>query len=488
MTQPAPAPSSAVERIEVEPVNKAGNRSLYKKREKIHPKTVTGFFRTLKWRVMAVTLAIYYLTPWIRWDRGPHAPDQAVLIDLDRGRFYFFFIELWSHEIYYLTGLLIMAALGLFLMTALAGRVWCGYTCPQTVWTDLFMAVERLIEGDRNARIKLDGAPMSLDKFVRRLAKHGAWLLIALATGGAWVFYFHDAPTLIVDLVSFDAKFSTTLAIFGLTFSTYVFGGLMREQVCTYMCPWPRIQGAMLDEDSMVVTYKSYRGEPRGQHQKGEAWGRTSHCVDCNACVAVCPMGIDIRDGQQLECITCALCIDACNNVMEKVGLPKYLIGYDTLNNVNRKARGEPGTLKLIRKRTIFYVVLWAGVGLLMLYALLTRPNLELNVVRDRNPLYVTLKDGSIRNGYSLRLLNKAQSDREFVISVEGLEKINLASAEGELAPIPVKADDVRTIKVFASVARDQVPAANNDITFTLKDPNNGESFEIVSQFMGPQK
>ena len=287
-----------------------------------------------------MTLGVYYITPWIRWDRGPSAPDQAVLIDFPGRRFYFFFIEIWPQEVYYLTGLLILAAIGLFLVTSVAGRVWCGYTCPQTVWTDLFIFVERLIQGDRAARIRLDKAPWSGNKVLRKAATHVSWLVIAAGTGGAWVFYFADAPTLAVELATFSAPAVAYITIAVLTFTTYLLGGFAREQVCTYMCPWPRIQGGLLDEESLVITYHDDRGEPRGARKKGTEATGLGDCVACNQCVAVCPMGIDIRDGQQLECITCALCIDACNTVMDKVGLPPNLISYDTLANVERVRSG----------------------------------------------------------------------------------------------------------------------------------------------------
>ncbi|HSR72239.1 MAG TPA: cytochrome c oxidase accessory protein CcoG, partial [Kiloniellales bacterium] len=271
-TWPAADGGHAVERSEAEPVNKKARRSLYAKRAKIFPKRARGTFRRLKWIVMAVTLSIYYLAPWIRWDRGPNAPDQAILIDIPDRKFYFFFIEIWPQEVYYVTGLLILAAVGLFLVTSLAGRVWCGYTCPQTVWTDLFIAVERFVEGDRSARIRLDRTPWTGAKLAKRAVKHGIWLLIALLTGGAWVFYFADAPSLAVDLVTLDAPAVAYITIGVLTSTTYLLGGIAREQVCTYMCPWPRIQGAMLDEESLVVTYRDYRGEPRGPYRKGESW------------------------------------------------------------------------------------------------------------------------------------------------------------------------------------------------------------------------
>ncbi len=288
---------------------------LYAAREPIFPRRVSGKFRTLKWWIMAVTLGIYYITPWIRWDRGPNLPDQAVLVDLANRRFYFFFIEIWPHEFYFVAGLLIMAGLGLFLFTAALGRVWCGYTCPQTVWTDLFILVERWIEGDRNARVRLWNAPWTASKIRLRAIKFAVWLLIAVATGGAWIFYFADAPTLLRQFVTFQAPPVAYITVGILTATTFVFGGFMREQVCIYMCPWPRIQAAMMDESTITVAYRDWRGEPRGKHQK-HSDAAHGDCIDCNACVNVCPTGIDIRDGQQLACITCALCIDACDDVM----------------------------------------------------------------------------------------------------------------------------------------------------------------------------
>ena len=251
-----------IEQHDVEPVNKPENRSLYKSRVKIHPKRVWGRFRQLKWWIMALTLGVYYITPWIRWDRGLGAPDQAVLIDIPGRRFYFFFIEIWPQEVYYFAGMLIMAAVGLFFVTSVVGRAWCGYTCPQTVWTDLFVWVERLVEGDRAARIRLDNAPMSVGKAAKRLSKYAIWLVISVATGGAWIFYFADAPHLAWDFIHFDADPVAYITVGVLTFTTFSLGGLMREQVCTYMCPWPRIQAAMMDEHSLTVTYKADRGEP----------------------------------------------------------------------------------------------------------------------------------------------------------------------------------------------------------------------------------
>ena len=245
--------------------------SLYAARTPIFPRRVSGWFRTFKWQIMFVTLAIYYVTPWIRWDRGPNLPDQAVLVDLAGRRFYFFWIEIWPHEFYFVAGLLIMAGLGLFLFTSALGRVWCGYACPQTVWTDLFLLVERRIEGDRNAQIRLWKAPWSVSKLGLRVSKWTVWLLISVATGGAWVFYFADAPTLLRDLVTFEAAPVAYATVAILTATTFIFGGFMREQVYIYMCPWPRIQAAMMDDDTLTVAYRDWRGEPRGKGKRRRA-------------------------------------------------------------------------------------------------------------------------------------------------------------------------------------------------------------------------
>ncbi len=459
----------SVERLDVAAVNSAATRSLYKAREPIYPKLVHGKFRALKWAVLGATLAIYYLLPWLRWPRGLGEPDQAVLVDFPGRRFYFFFIEIWPDELYYLTGLLIFAALVLFLATALFGRIWCGYACPQTVWTDLYIAVERLIEGDRNQRIKLAKAPWSAEKVGKKAAKHALWILIAAATGGAWVFYFHDAPTVFPQIFRGEAPASAYLFIGILTFTTYMLAGSMREQVCTYMCPWPRIQAALTDAESLQVTYKYDRGEPRGSHKKGQNWEGRGDCVDCNACVAACPMGIDIREGPQLECINCALCIDACDETMKKVARPLGLIGYDTDGNITRRKAGQKPVFRLIRTRTVLYSVLIALLGSAMLFGLSSRATLEINVLRDRTPPFVRLSDGSIRNAYTVKLVNKANTEREFAIRFDGLEDLAI-TAIGETTidnTITVKAagDAVRSVRVFATLPKEALATAGDDVT-----------------------
>ncbi|WP_274628225.1 cytochrome c oxidase accessory protein CcoG [Arvimicrobium flavum] len=509
-----------VERLDAEAVNSAHTRQpLYTARKKIFPKRATGRFRNFKWLVMLVTLGIYYLTPWLRWDRGPYAPDQAVLVDLANRRFYFFFIEIWPQEFYFVAGLLVMAGFGLFLVTSAAGRAWCGYTCPQTVWVDLFLVVERALEGDRNARIKLDSGPWTARKLGIRVAKHAIWIAIAVATGGAWVFYFADAPTLLVDVVTGNAAVVAYGTIAVLTATTYVFGGLMREQVCTYMCPWPRIQAAMLDENSLTVTYNDWRGEPRSRHtKKVAAAAPAGDCVDCNACVAVCPMGIDIRDGQQLECITCALCIDACDSVMDKIGKERGLISYATLSDYNAnmalataggteaidptRVRGSDGRLsdkiaslglaKVLRPRTYVYFAAWSLVGLLLVYGLLVRDRLQVNVLHDRNPQFVVLSDGSIRNGYTVKLLNMIPEPRTIIVTLQGLPDARM-NVVGSSQPddrsfaVQVEPDRLKTLKVYVTQPANLVQRGAQAFNFVIEDKSSFETDSYTASFEAPE-
>ncbi|MBY3349044.1 cytochrome c oxidase accessory protein CcoG [Rhizobium laguerreae] len=510
--------SRYIKRLRGEPVNARRNRQpLYAPRKKVFPKHAEGRFRRFKWIVLLVTLCIYYLAPWIRWDRGPYAPDQAILIDLSSRRFFFFFIEIWPQEFYYVAGLLVMAGFGLFLVTSAVGRAWCGYACPQTVWVDLFLVVERAIEGDRNARKKLDAGPMNFAKLRKRVVKHSIWMLIGVLTGVAWIFYFADAPSLLVSLFTgrAPAVAYTTVAI--LTATTYVLGGLMREQVCVYMCPWPRIQGAMLDENSLVVTYNAWRGEQRSRYPKrARARGLlVGDCVDCNACVAVCPMGIDIRNGQQMGCITCALCIDACDGRMEKRGKPRGLIAYATLSEYSSnmsvatdegrtavqpsRVRNQDGTFVpairrfnwriIFRPRTLFYALAWASIGVAMLVHLAFRERLELNVIHDRNPQYVLESDGSLRNGYTLRVLNMVPTPRDVNISLVGLEGATMRIPEfgkedARSFTVHAEPDAATTLKVF--VTRKPTGAAINEFLFVIEDTDHADRATYRAAFNAP--
>ena len=444
---------------------------LYAAREPIFPRRVKGQFRTLKWWLLAMMLGIYYVLPWIRWDRGPALPDQAVLLDLANRRFFFFMIEIWPHEFYFVAGLLIMAGLGLFLFTSALGRVWCGYACPQTVWTDLFILVERWVEGDRNARIRLLRQKWNAEKIRKRLTKWVLWLLIGMATGGAWVFYFTDAPTLLSNLAQGTAHPAAYITIVVMTLTTFAFGGFAREQICIYACPWPRIQAAMMDEDTITIAYREWRGEPRGK-QRVETNG---DCIDCMACVNVCPMGIDIRNGQQLECITCGLCIDACDEVMDKIGKPRGLISYLALKDeAMERAGGHPTKIwkHVFRIRTMVYFALWSGIGIGLVAALFLRSPIDFNVTPLRQPIYVTLSDGDIRNAYDIRLRNKQGEDARFRITVDSQEPVRM-QLEGETGnTITVAADKLKTqrLYVIAPKGASMAHAERSEITIWIED------------------
>lgn len=470
------------------------DQPLYADRVRIYPQKVEGPFRRFKWAVLVLLLAIYYLAPWLRWDRGPGAPDQALLIDMPARRAYFFFVEIWPQEVYYLTGLLVLGAVGLFLVTSLFGRVWCAYSCPQTVWTDLFMWVERMVEGDRNARMRLDNGPWTAERIIKKVAKHATWVLISALTGGAWVMYFTDAPTLVVDLLNFQVTAAVLFFILMFTATTYLLAGIAREQVCIYMCPWPRFQAAMFDEDTLTVTYEDWRGEARGKHKAGDSWEGRGHCVDCLQCVNVCPTGIDIRDGSQLECIGCGLCIDACNRIMERLDLPKGLIRLDTVSNQVTRAQGGAAPFRLLRPRTLIYTGLLALVAAVMMYGLATRSTLEVNLLRDRNALFVMLSDGTIRNGYTFKIINRARADREFILTVSGIEGATLAvlggSSGSRAAVFSTRPDQVETYRVFITAPRQSLDGESTDISFVLEEDamENGENVIQDTVFLGPKR
>ncbi|MEL6765770.1 MAG: cytochrome c oxidase accessory protein CcoG [Pseudomonadota bacterium] len=498
---------------------------LYENRKQVFPKAVTGNFRRFKWLVMIVTLGIYYITPWLRWDRGPELPDQAVLVDLAGRRFFFFWIEIWPQEFYYVAGLLIMAGLGLFLVTSVFGRAWCGYACPQTVWVDLYQHVERWIDGDRNAQYRLWNRKWDADKTRKRALKWSVWLLIAMATGGAWVFYFADAPTLFVDLFTGQAPFVAYATVGVLTATTFVFGGFMREQVCIYMCPWPRIQGAMLDENSLIVTYKDWRGEPRGKHRKRHteaaeasdaagplmgyrpptipqpgipeqaatprASGEMGDCIDCNACVNVCPTGVDIREGLQVGCITCALCIDACDDIMKKVGKPRGLIDYCTLKDAAAERAGAaPAPLlgKVVRPRTILYFFLWSLIGVVMVVTLFLRDEVGLTVAPERNPVFTVLSDGEIRNGYDIKIQNMTDSTAAFRVGVTADYVVRQALQGLDGLELEIPAQEQRRLKLFLTAPPWFGMPERFDVRVWVENLETRDRTYYDTQFRGPEQ
>jgi cytochrome c oxidase accessory protein FixG len=477
---------------------------LYATHQKVYPKAVKGTVRRAKWAILGLCLGLYYLVPLIRWDRGPELPDQAVLVDLTNARLFFFWIEIWPQEVYYLTGLLVLGAIGLFAATSMFGRVWCGFACPQTVWTDLFMAVERLIQGDRNERMRLDKAPWTREKLLRKGLTHAAWLGIAAATGGAWVMYFADAlemtPLFFTGQASLEVYF-----FFGLfTATTYLLAGWAREQVCTYMCPWPRFQAAMLDEDSLVVSYRAWRGEPRG---KAKAQG-IGDCDDCRACVNVCPTGIDIRDGLQLECIGCGLCIDACDDIMAKLGRPRGLIAFETFANLAasdaaaKPVRPGPERLacgmaarkapRFFRPRTWLYAAVIGAVALVMAGSYLLRDTLDLAVIRERAPLFVRLSDGGVRNAYALKLANKTREAEGFSLVLDGPAGLHLVVQDSgsDASGHPVlttRPDGITQWRALVTAPAGLHLPESVPVTFRLID-GRGRTIETErSVFLGPK-
>jgi cytochrome c oxidase accessory protein FixG len=390
---------------------------LYAARQKIYPREIAGRFQRLRVIAVWVLLGLYYVLPWVRWGGR-----QAVLFDLPARKFHIFALTLWPQDFYFLTWLLVIAALSLFFFTALAGRLFCGYACPQTVWTETFLWMERLVEGTRSQQMKLARAPWSLEKLLRKGGKQLLWIAFALWTGFTFVGYFTPITELAGKIASFSTGPWETFWVLFYGGATYVNAGFMREQVCKYMCPYARFQSAMFDRDTLIITYDERRGEPRGARKKGSDYKAKGlgDCVDCTMCVQVCPTGIDIRQGLQYECIACAACIDACDEVMDKVGYPRGLIRYDTQHGL------EGVRKRVIRPRTIVYATL---LGLLVAGFAVTLSNrnvVGIDVIRDRNALFRERPDGRVENVYNVKVLNKDGEPHEFRISASGLDGLEV--------------------------------------------------------------
>jgi len=423
-----------------------GEVDLYEVRRKIYPRAVTGLFAGWRWTMVWVTQLVFYGLPWLTWNDRP-----AVLLDLVQRRFYIFGIVLYPQDFIYLTGLLVISALSLFLFTAVAGRLWCGYACPQTVYTELFMWIERRIEGDRPARIRLDREGMSTRKFALKAAKHGAWLAVALWTGITFVGYFSSIRGVLGSLASFGLGPWETFWVVFYGFATYGNAGFMREQVCKYMCPYARFQSAMFDRDTMIITYDGDRGEPRGARSKKadpKALG-LGDCVNCGLCVEVCPTGIDIRKGLQYECIGCAACVDACDKVMDRVGYPRGLIRYDTENGLANRWSREQLFRRVFRPRVLVYGGILIAVTIALFAHLVLRTPLRVDVIRDRGTLGREVENGEIENVYRLQLINSAETARSYRITVSGIDTVRIATepevqverAGTRMVPVRVRID-----------------------------------------------
>ncbi|MEW5729005.1 MAG: cytochrome c oxidase accessory protein CcoG [Pseudomonadota bacterium] len=476
-----------------DPVKKNSEPALYAETKIIQPRAVKGRFRNYKWWAMILLLGIYHLGPFLRWDRGPGAPDQAILLDMEGRRAYFFNIEIWPQEVYYLTGILALSAIMLFLISAVAGRIWCGFACWQTVYTDLFVAVEHWVVGDRNQRIALQRKPWDGDKIVKKSIIWTIWFVIAAACGIGFTLYFGDVFEMLGDIFTLNASMAVygTIAVVG--GFCFLLAGWGREQVCIYMCPYSRFQAAMFDEHSLIISYEAWRGEPRGGARKGQSFEGRGHCVDCKMCVVSCPTGIDIRNGTQLDCIGCGLCIDACDSIMDKYGLPRGLISYDSNFNLEARAKGEKPKLKLVRARTVIYTAIVLVIGAAIAFSLGTRKDIEINVLHERSPLFVQLSDGSIRNGYTYKVLNMVRKDRAFTLSVAGIEGASLQvvgddAGEGPQVELDVTGDEVGTFRVYVSAPAASADGKATPMTFVLTEKGgDGRAIRSDTVFAGPE-
>jgi len=401
--------------------------SLYEAHQKVYPRSVAGFFSRWRWALVGLTQLVFYGVPWLEWGQR-----QAVLFDLGARRFYIFGLVMYPQDFIYLTGLLVISALSLFLFTAVAGRLWCGYACPQTVYTELFLWIEKRFEGDRSARMRRDEGPWSTDKLLRKGAKHLAWLALAFWTGFTFVAYFTPVRELGQALLQMQLS---SWEVFWTVFyglATYGNAGFMREQVCKHMCPYARFQGAMFDRDTLIVTYDEKRGEPRGARSRkaDPAALNLGACVDCSLCVQVCPTGIDIRNGLQYECIGCGACADVCDTVMDKMGYARGLVRYSTQNAIDGHWSATRTLRHVLRPRVVLYSAILAAVVLGMGISLALRTPFKVDVVRDRGSLARILAGGQIENVYRLQVMNATESSQSYRISVSGLQGIAVDSGE----------------------------------------------------------
>ncbi len=481
-------PSAPKTVIPIQPVPAGGGGgddevmiSLYASRQKIYPRSVSGLLSKWRWALVWITQIVFYGLPWLQWNAR-----QAVLFDLEARRFYIFNLVLYPQDFIYLTGLLVISALALFLFTAVAGRLWCGYACPQTVYTEIFLWLEKLVEGDRSARQRLDKAPLSAQKLGKKALKHGLWIAVAIWTGFTFVGYFTPIRELgALTLAASLGPWQTFWVLF-YGFATYGNAGFLREQVCKYMCPYARFQSAMFDKDTMIVTYDDKRGEPRGARSKKAdpaALGLGS-CVDCTLCVQVCPTGIDIRNGLQYECIGCGACIDVCDDVMDKVGYPRGLIKYSTQNGVAQGWTRAQMLKRAFRPRVLVYTAILGLITLAVFVSLFLRTPLKVDVIRDRGALARMVEQGRIENVYRLQVMNATESTQRYTVTVSGIPGITLdPSADIEVLPTEVRAAAVRV-----QIPPNGAEPGSHPITFEVKSSSD-DSVRVVekSVFLVPR-
>ncbi len=449
--------------------------SLYQAQQKIYPRAVSGAFATWRWIFVALTQLAFYGTPWLMWNGR-----QALLFELTSRRFYIFGLVLYPQDFIYLTALLLISAYSLFLFTTVAGRLWCGYACPQTVYTELFMWVERKIEGDRAARMKLDAAPWSMARFARKGGKQAAWVAMALWTGFTFVGYFTPIRTLAAEVASLGLGPWQTFWIFFYGLATYLNAGFMREQVCKYICPYARFQSAMLDKDTLIITYDAERGEPRGSRSKKadpKALG-LGECIDCNLCVQVCPTGIDIRKGLQYECIGCAACVDVCDDVMKKMNYPTGLVRYDTQNGLAQHLTRSERLRRVFRPRVIVYTTVLFLIVSALVASLALRSPFRVDVVRDRASLARQVEEGQIENVYRLQIMNATESAQNYRVTVDGLPGLRLRDAMSVVVA-PTEARWVSLALRLPPDAAAQAQAGAHEIHFTIEREASGAQTSV---------
>ncbi|WMS87150.1 cytochrome c oxidase accessory protein CcoG [Pleionea litopenaei] len=450
-------------------------RDLYQSADKIYPRQVHGIFARLRVFSVWALLGFFYIGPWLTWNGR-----QAILLDLPARQFHLFGITFWPQDFIFLTALLIIAALALFFFTSLAGRLWCGYACPQTVWTETFIWIERFVEGDRNQRMKLDKQDWSPRKVFLKAAKHFLWLSFALFTGYTFVGFFSPIKELTVSLIEWTLGPWEMFWVFFYALATYGNAGWLREQVCLYMCPYARFQSAMFDEDTLIIAYDEKRGESRGHRKKDDTQYKEKglgDCIDCKQCVHVCPTGIDIRKGLQYECIACAACIDVCDDVMDKMGYEKGLIRYATEHSMNGKET------KLLRPKTYLYGALLSALMIAFAVALAYRTPIELDIIRDRQRLYVETNEGLIQNVYTIKVANMDQETRTFQLSVSGLPDLKL-TGETEFS---VESGQIKTLSYRLAVDPGDLKSTSNAIYFKVQSVED-TSIEQTQEarFIGP--
>jgi cytochrome c oxidase accessory protein FixG len=455
--------------------------ALYEAHQKIYPRSVSGYFTRWRWALVFLTQLVFYGLPWLPWGER-----QAVLFDLVAKRFYIFKLVLYPQDFVYLTGLLVISALSLFLFTAVAGRLWCGYACPQTVYTEIFLWLEKLAEGDRSARMRRDTGPWSWDKLGRKLAKHGMWLAVSLWTGFTFVGYFTPIHSLAYEVLAWGLGPWETFWVLFYGLATYGNAGYLREQVCKYMCPYARFQSAMFDRDTLIVTYDEARGEPRGaRSRKADPLSLDlGACVNCSLCVQVCPTGIDIRDGLQYECIGCGACADVCDTVMDKMGYARGLVKYSTQNAVNQHWSRAQTLRHVLRPRVLVYTGILAAVVLAMLVSLALRSPFKVDVVRDRGTLARIVQGGKIENVYRLQIMNATEQDLDFSVSASGIQGL---STQMDTPTVAIGSTQARWVAVRVQIPYDAAPAGSHPIRFEVTNVAQATTVTEKSVFIVPR-